>query len=161
MKTRIMALATISILILLVFSNSPFVIKPASAHITKVFGNYLVTIGWQNEPTYAGLLNSPIVEVKKGSGDSAKPVINALANMQISIKYGSVTKQLDFVPDNTGDGQYVSRLIPTKIGSYSLVMNSSIEEQTIDTEITLEDLAGIDTLNFPPSGSSDTSNIGQ
>ncbi|HWY34172.1 MAG TPA: hypothetical protein VNX68_05965 [Nitrosopumilaceae archaeon] len=162
MKTRIMALATISILILLVFSNSPFVIKPASAHITKVFGNYLVTVGWQNEPTYAGLLNAPIVEVKKGSGDSAKPVINALANMQISIKYGSVTKQLDFVPDSTIDGQYVSPLIPTKVGSYSLIMKGTIENQSIDTEIPLDDVASIDTLNFPQSGSSaDISNIGQ
>jgi hypothetical protein len=162
MKTRIVALATISILILLVFSNSPFVIKPASAHITKVFGNYLVTVGWQNEPTYSGLLNAPIVEVKKGSGDSAKPVINALANMQISIKYGSVTKQLDFVPDSTVDGQYVSPLIPTKVGSYSLIMKGIIENQSIDTEIPLDDVASIDTLNFPQSGSSaDTSNIGQ
>ena len=161
MKTRIVALATISILILLVFSNSPFVIKPASAHITKVFGNYLVTVGWQNEPTYSGLLNAPIVEVKKGSGDSAKPVINALANMQISIKYGSVTKQLDFVPDNTVDGQYVSPLIPTKVGSYSLVMKGTVENQSIDTEIPLDDVASIDTLNFPSSSSADTSNLGQ
>jgi hypothetical protein len=161
MKTRIVALATISILILLVFSNSPFVIKPASAHITKVFGNYLVTVGWQNEPTYSGLLNAPIVEVKKGSGDSAKPVINALANMQISIKYGSVTKQLDFVPDSTIDGQYVSPLIPTKVGSYSLVMKGTIENQSIDTEISLDDVASVDVLNFPPSSSADTSNIGQ
>ena len=161
MKTRIVALATISILILLVSSNSPLMIKPASAHITKVFGNYLVTVGWQNEPTYSGLLNAPIVEVKKGSGDSAKPVINALANMQISIKYGSVTKQLDFVPDSTVDGQYVSPLIPTKIGSYSLIMKGTIENQSIDTEIALDDVAGIDTLNFPPSSSADTSNIGQ
>jgi len=161
MKTRIVALATISILILLVFSNSPFVIKPASAHLTKVFGNYLVTVGWQNEPTYVGLLNSPIVEVKKGGGDSAKPVINALANMQISIKYGSVTKQLDFVPDNTVDGQYVSPLIPTRVGTYSLIMKGTIENQSIDTEIPLDDVASVDTLNFPPSGSADTSNMGQ
>jgi hypothetical protein len=161
MKTRIVTLAAASLLILLIFSISPFDIKPASAHKTTVFGNYLVTVGWQNEPTYAGLLNSPIVEVKKGSGDSAKPVINALANIQISIKYGSVTKQLDFVPDSTVDGQYVSPLIPTKVGSYSLVMKGTIENQNIDTEIALDDVAGIDTLNFPPSSSADTSNIGQ
>jgi hypothetical protein len=162
MKTRIVTLASASILILLVISISPFAIKPASAHITKVFGNYLVTVGWQNEPTYSGLLNAPIVEVKKGSGDSAKPVINALANMQISIKYGSVTKQLDFVPDNTVDGQYVSPLIPTKVGSYSLIMKGTIENQSMDTEIPLDDVASIDTLNFPQSSSSaDTSNIGQ
>ena len=162
MKTRIVTLASAFLLILLIFSISPFDIKPASAHKTTVFGNYLVTVGWQNEPTYAGLLNAPIVEVKKGSGDSAKPIINALANMQISIKYGSVTKQLDFVPDNTLDGQYVSPLIPTRVGTYSLIMKGTIENQSIDTEIPLDDVASIDTLNFPQSGSSaDTSNIGQ
>ena len=161
MKTRIVTLASVSLLILLIFSISPFDIKPASAHKTTAFGNYLVTVGWQNEPTYAGLLNSPVVEVKKGSGDSAKPVINALANMQISIKYGSVTKQLDFVPDDTVDGQYVSPLIPTKVGSYSIVMKGTIENQNIDTEIPLDDVANADTLNFPPSSSVDTSNIGQ
>jgi len=162
MKTRIVAFASVSILILLVISVSPFAIKSASAHITKVFGNYLVTVGWENEPVYNGLLNAPIVEVKNGSGDSAKPVINALANMQISIKYGSVTKQLDFVPSSTVDGQYVSPLIPTKVGTYSLIMKGTIENQQIDTEIPLDDVASIDTLNFPQSGSSvDSSNIGQ
>jgi len=161
MKTRIVALLSTSILILLVISISPFAIKPASAHITKVFGNYLVTIGWENEPVYNGLSNAPIVIVKKGTGDSAKPVINALANMQISIKYGSVTKNLDFIPDQTADGQYVSPMIPTRAGTYSLVMKGTIEDQTIDTEIQLDDVASIDLLNFPPAGSSDTSNLGQ
>jgi hypothetical protein len=162
MKTRIVTLASVSILILLVISISPFAIKPALAHKTLVFGNYLVTVGGNNEPVYNGLTNAPLVMVKKGSGDSAKPVINALANMQISIKYGSVTKQLDFVPSSTADGQYVAPLIPTRIGSYSLIMKGTIENQTIDTEIPLDDVASIDTLNFPQSGSSaDTSNIGQ
>lgn len=162
MKTRIVALASVSIFILLVISISPFAIKPASAHITKVYGNYLVTVGWANEPVYNGLMNAPLVIVKKGSGDTAKPVINALANMQISIKYGSVTKQLDFVPDSTVDGQYVSPLVPTRVGSYSLIMKGTIENQNIDTEIALDDVASIDTLNFPPSTSSDNSaNLGQ
>ena len=162
MKTRIVALASVSILILLIISISPFAIKPASAHITKVYGNYLVTVGWANEPVYNGLMNAPLVIVKKGSGDTAKPVINALANMQISIKYGSVTKQLDFVPDSTVDGQYVSPLVPTRVGSYSLIMKGTIESQSIDTEIALDDVASIDTLNFPPTTSSDISaNLGQ
>src|SRR5439155_26648210 len=162
MKTRIVTLASVSIFILLVISISPFAIKPASAHLTKVYGNYLVTVGWANEPVYNGLMNATLVIVKKGSGDTAKPVINALANMQISIKYGSVTKQLDFVPDSTVDGQYVSPLVPTRVGSYSLIMKGTIENQSIDTEIALDDVASIDTLNFPPSTSSDNSaNLGQ
>lgn len=137
---------------------SPLSVKPAEAHITKVFGNYLVEIGWDNEPVYNGLLNAAQVTIKKGSGDSAKPVINALKNMQISIKYGGVTKPLDFLPSSTVDGQYDSPFIPTRVGTYNLVFKGTVEDQTIDTEIALDDVTSIDVLNFPASSSSSSDN---
>jgi hypothetical protein len=153
-----------SLLITAVVFASPISIKPAEAHITKVFGNYLVQVGWDNEPVYTGLVNAAQVTIKKGSGDNAKPVINALKDMQISVKYGSVTKPLDFLPSNTIDGQYHAPLIPTRVGTYSLVLNGNVESQAIDAEIPLDDVNSIDTLNFPSStgSSSDTSvNVGQ
>ncbi len=143
---------------------SPLGVKPAEAHITKVYGNYLVQVGWDNEPVYTGLVNAAQVTIKKGSGDAAKPVINALKDLQISIKYGSVTKPLDFLPSNTVDGQYHAVLIPTKVGTYSLVFSGTVEGQAVDDEIPLDDVASVDTLNFPPStGSSQdaTANVGQ
>jgi len=130
---------------------SPLSVKPADAHITKVFGNYLVQIGWDNEPVYTGLVNAVQVTIKKGSGDNAKPVINALKDMQISVKYGGVTKSLDFLPSNTVDGQYHAALIPTRVGTYGLVFKGTVEGEAIDTEIALDDVNGIDALNFPSS----------
>ena len=142
---------------------SPLSVKPAEAHVTKVFGNYLVEVGWNNEPVYTGLVNAAQVTIKKGSGDSAKPVINALKNMQISLKYGGVTKPLDFLPSSTVDGQYNAPLIPTRVGTYSIVFKGTIEDQAIDTEIQLDDVASVDTLNFPPTtgSSADNANVGQ
>lgn len=143
---------------------SPLGIKPAEAHITKVFGNYLVEIGWDNEPAYTGLANGAQVTIKKGSGDTAQPVINALKDLQISIKYGTITKPLDFLPSSTVDGQYHAVLIPTKVGTYSLVFSGTVEGQAINGEIPLDDVASVDSLNFPPSSgssSSDTTNMGQ
>ena len=143
---------------------SPLCIKPAEAHITKVFGNYLVEIGWDNEPVYTGLANGAQVTIKKGSGDTAQPVINALKDLQISIKYGTITKPLDFLPSSTVDGQYDAVLIPTKVGTYSLVFSGTVEGQAINGEIPLDDVASVDSLNFPPSSgssSSDTTNMGQ
>jgi len=143
---------------------SPLSVKPAEAHITKVYGNYLVQVGWDNEPVYTGLVNAAQVTIKKGSGDAAKPVINAIKDLQISVKYGSVTKPLDFLPSSTVDGQYTAVLIPTRVGTYSLVFTGTVEGQTIDDEIPLDDVASVDALSFPPStGSSpDTSaNVGQ
>ena len=150
------------LLIATVVLASPISMKSAEAHITKVFGNYQVQVGWDNEPVYTNLPNAVLVNVKKGSGDSATPVINALKDMQISIKYGTVTKQLDFLPSNTVDGQYLASLIPTRVGTYSLMLKGTVENQNIDGEIPLDDVAGIDELNFPSAGpSSNTTNIGQ
>jgi uncharacterized membrane protein len=43
----------------------PLSVKPAEAHITKIFGNYLVQVGWDNEPVYTELENAscPVVIV--------------------------------------------------------------------------------------------------
>lgn len=155
--------ATFLSLVATVVLFSPLDVKPAEAHITKVFGNYLVEVGWGNEPAYSGLVNSAQVTIKKGSGDSAKPVINALKDLQISAKYGTVTKPLDFLPSSTVDGQYDAVLIPTRVGTYSLVFAGTVEGQAINAEITLDDVASVDALNFPPStgSSQDTANVGQ
>lgn len=153
----------LSLVVTIVFVSS-LDIKPAEAHISKTFGNYIVEVGWDSEPVYSGLTNKVIVEVKNGSGDSAKPVINALKDLQISVKYGTVTKPLDFLPSSTVDGQYDAVLIPTRVGTYSIVLKGNVADQAIDTEIPLDDVNSIGALNFPPStgSSSDTSvNMGQ
>ena len=150
------------LLVATVIFTSPLMVKPAEAHTTKVFGNYQIEIGWNNEPVYTNLLNGAQVTIKKGTGDSATPVINAVKNLQISVKYGTVTKQLDFLPSQTVDGQYSAPFIPTRVGTYSLVLKGNIEDQTIDTEILLDDVSSVDQLNFPASGSSsDNVNMGQ
>lgn len=154
MSKQFLVTAIILVLVATLVFTSPLNVKSAEAHITKVFGNYLVEVGWNDEPAYTGLVNTVQVTVKKGSGDSATPVINALKDMQISIQYGGVTKPLDFVPSSTVDGQYVSSLIPTRVGTYSLVFKGSIQDQSVDTEIPLDDVASADALNFPPSSGS-------
>ena len=162
MTTKIKQILVPSLSLLLIATiifTSPINVKPAEAHITKVFGNYQIEVGWDNEPAYTNLLNGAQVTVKKGTGDGAAPVINALKNMQISIKYGTVTKQLDFLPSETVDGQYDAQFIPTRAGTYSLVFKGTIENQSVDTEITLDDIASVDELNFPASGQSGEGSI--
>ncbi|MGI0059786.1 MAG: hypothetical protein ACREBJ_08450 [Nitrosotalea sp.] len=163
-KSQVLIPTVFLLFIAVIVFISPTFVKPAEAHITKVFGNYIVQVGWDNEPVYTGLMNAAQVTIKKGSGDSAQPVIDALKNMKISMKYGSVTTPLDFLPSSTVDGQYDAVLIPTRVGTYSLVLKGNVESQAIDAEISLDDVGSIDTLNFPPStgSSSDASvNMGQ
>ncbi|MBI1828537.1 MAG: hypothetical protein HY222_06650 [Thaumarchaeota archaeon] len=160
MKTRIITLSLVFMMLLLVISLPPFTPKSASAHISKVFGNYIVEVGWANEPAFAGQMNSIQVIVKKDNVDNGTAIVDALANMQISVKYGTVSKQLDFVPSDEVLGLYSSPLIPTRVGSYNVAMKGTVEGQNIDTEYVLDDVGSSDTINFPQT-SDTSSNMGQ
>jgi hypothetical protein len=150
-KTQFLPLILVILMLVLVFSFSTV---KAYAHLTKKFGNLSVTVGWSNEPALVGELNNAIVGVNQTSGKSSTGVINALANMNILAKYGGVTKPLDFVPSGQTDGLYDGKMIPTRIGSYSLVMNGTIQGQKINAQIPLDEVQGKQQISFPDSGSS-------
>src|SRR5918912_1948735 len=140
----------LTVLLIFSFSNA----KTAYAHITKNFGNIQVEVGWSNEPPLVGELNNVIVQVNQTSGKNTQtPVINALANMDIVVKYGGVTKPLDFVPSEQAEGLYNGQMIPTRVGSYSLVLNGTIQDQKIiNAEIPLDLVESKQKLNFPDAG---------
>ena len=147
----------VTVLLIFSFSNA----KTAYAHITKNFGNIQVEVGWTNEPPLVGELNNVIIQVNQTSGkNSQTPVINALGNMDIAVKYGGLTKPLDFVPSEETEGMYNGQMIPTRIGSYSLVLNGTIQNQKINAEIPLDLVESTQKLNFPDSGGASSSGIG-
>jgi hypothetical protein len=159
-KTAFLPVTLIMLIALLIFSFSDA--KTAYAHITKNFGNIQVEVGWSNEPPLVGELNNVIVQVNQTSGKNTQtPVINALANMDIVVKYGGVTKPLDFVPSEQAEGLYNGQMIPTRVGSYSLVLNGTIQDQKIiNAEIPLDLVESKQKLNFPDSGGSAGGGIG-
>jgi hypothetical protein len=149
-------------------------INQASAHITKKFGSIQLQVGWSDEPPLTGLLNNVIVDVNQTSGKTQTPIINALANMNILVKYGGVTKSLDFLPSPTIDGMYLGKMIPSRVGSYNLVLNGTIQGQKISSQLPLDLVDSSQKLNFPDtvsgsgtdatvtgaSGSANNNNIG-
>lgn len=157
MKTRILSIIAIVTIVSLSAPLSGLILKPASAHLTKAFGNYLVEAGWIEEPPLTGQINHITVVVVKGTHiDSGKPVINALANLQLSVKYGNAVKQLDFLPSTTTNGEYEATMIPTKTGQYNLVLSGKVEDQDVNGEIPLDEVISSDTLNFPQASSGTT-----
>jgi hypothetical protein len=158
-KMRFLLLILIIFTLVLVFSFNT--VKPANAHLTKKFGNLSVTVGWSNEPALVGELNNAIVQVNQTSGKTTTGVINALANVNILAKYGGVTKSIDFVPSEQTDGLYNGKMIPTRVGSYSLLINGTIQGQKINTEIPLDEVQGKQQISFPDStGSGDVTGGG-
>ena len=138
----------ICILTVLVLISNNILINQASAHITKKFSSIQIQVGWNDEPPLTGILNSVIVDVNQTSGKTQTPVINALASMNILVKYGGVTKSLDFLP-STIDGLYVGKMIPSRVGSYYVVLNGTIQGQKISSQLPLDLVESSQKLNFP------------
>ena len=154
MKTSTSLPAFFCFLILLCLLSYNTFVKEASAHIIKHFGDIQIQVGWVTEPPFTGQLNNALVGVNQTSGKTQTPIINALENMNILVKYGSVTKALDFLPSPTQDGVYLGQLIPTRVGSYYLVLNGTIQGQKINSQIPLDLVASSQTLAFPDTGAS-------
>jgi hypothetical protein len=129
----------------------------ALAHVSTKYGNITVQAGWDQEPPLVDEINDIVVGVTRESdlgNSSAIPVRNALADMNIMVKYGGVTKSLDFVPSQEQEGWYEGKILPTRIGSYSLVLNGSIQDQPISDEVQIEDVESTEKISFPEAATS-------
>ena len=130
--------------------NSPF--QKVLAHVSNEYGNITVQAGWDQEPPLVDEINDIVVGVTRESNlgnSSAIPVRNALADMNILVKYGGVTKSLDFVPSQTQEGWYEAKILPTRIGSYNLVLNGTIQNQPISDDVQVEDVESKQKISFP------------
>ena len=152
LKVRTFPLTIICFLIVLVVLSHNILIHEASAHITKKFGSIQLEVGWSDEPALTGQLNNVILDVNRASGKTQTPIINALNNMNILVKYGGVTKSLDFLPSPTTDGLYLGKMVPTRVGSYFVVLNGTIQGQKISSQVPLDLVESSQKLAFPDSG---------
>jgi hypothetical protein len=131
------------------------------AHTSKTFGNITIEIGWLTEPPLASDLNSITVQVNKESNGEQSPVLNALANLTISVKYGTISKPLYFQPSPTTDGGYESKILPTRVGPYMLVAQGDVKGQKVDGEFKIEDVESKSIFSFPDSSIDTTSSNNQ
>jgi hypothetical protein len=142
-----------------------FMIVPqiSFAHISKTFGNTTIEAGWLSEPPLAGDLNSIVLQVSRGTSGEQTPVANALANLTLSVKSGTITKVLDFQPSPTTDGGYEGMVLPTRVGPYSLVLQGDVKGQKLDSEFKIEDVESKSIFSFPDSSidTANTNNINQ
>lgn len=144
MKKATLALLAIPILLAAVVGA-----KPAYAHKEVDVGNFKIIAGWRVEPSLQGQLNSVEITVTDKGG---KPVINAFANENATVKKGGLTKPLDMKPTEK-DGVYDGDLIPSEIGQYSAVLAGKIGGQDVNAEIALDDVNDVGSITFPQGGS--------
>lgn len=129
----------------------------AFAHTTVHVEDYEIEVGWGIEPPVVGIRNDFVFEISiPGEVEGVKTgVKNAFKNLDATAKFGGVTKQLDINADPR-PGHYFSPVIPTKIGSISIVFDGEIDGTSIQVEIPVEDVETTAILDFPPK--TDSSN---
>jgi hypothetical protein len=76
-------------------------------------------------------------------------VLNGFSNLTASLKYGLLTKSLEFEPSEIADGLYESKLIPTRLGTYYVVLKGYVRGEQIIGEVELDDVEGKDGISFP------------
>ncbi len=141
----VLALTLVALLVI------PFTVNSASAHVTKNFGDIIVKIGFANEPPLVGDTNTVQVFVDKGSGNNTVPVHEtALDNMTAVITYGGLQKTLQFTPSDDVPDEYDSTVIPTKLGSYNMVVNGTIDGQAVNAVFPLDEVESKTAYYFPP-----------
>jgi len=125
-------------------------IAQAYAHETFSFGNISITPGWEVEPPLINQLNSIEINITRNEAEgNSVAVRNAFSNLDASIKSGGLTKPLDFEPQEESAGLYRAIILPTQVGSYSVVLIGSIDSQAINSELRIEDVDDTAKLAFP------------
>ena len=136
-------------------------ILPASAHTTVEVEHFQIEVGWGVEPPVVGFRNSFVFDISEpGETEGVSVgVKNAFNNLEATAKFGGVTKVLDISSDPR-PGHYFSNVIPTKTGTYSIVLKGEINGVIVDVEIPVEDVEPTSILDFPPtSGSSSSQDV--
>jgi hypothetical protein len=152
---RVLTLAG-TLAIALLINNSNTILPHAFAHQTMNFGSISIEVGWANEPSLAGQLNTITVGVSNASDN--KPIPNAVGQLQTTIKKGGETKTLDLLPQEQ-EGLYGAQIIPGQIGQYQLLVKGTVNGQSVNGTIPLDDVSDPKQLTFPSTGGSDNSQV--
>lgn len=132
------------------------VAMPASsafAHTTIEVGPYEIEAGWGTEPSIVGLRNTVVYSITESEGSVNRGVTSALSNVDVTLKFGGVEEPADILNDPR-PGSYYTKIIPSRVGSYSVGMVGQINGVDIDVVIPIEDVNSAAALNFPPSADS-------
>jgi hypothetical protein len=111
----------------------------AEAHGHIEVGEYGLTIGWANEPTFVGQPNA--VELSIEHHETGEPIDDVAAgDLTVVVSTSDqATAALPLEPAFGQPGVYVADLLPTAPGEYTFHFAGSIGEQAVDVEMTSGD----------------------
>src|SRR5438270_9671886 len=121
----------------------------AMAHEHRTVGPVELTVGWLNEPTYAGSVNAVQVEPARG----ASAVTGA--SLQVVVIFGDrngtqKSSPLDLVPSDEKPGLYTASIIPSRPGTYTFHVTGTAAGTHVDQTFTSGEKPSGDPKAPPP-----------
>jgi hypothetical protein len=128
----------------------------AAAHVDVDVGDgqYVMEVGFRDEPALQGQPNAVYVAVEKYATGGTEPVDGLAGALQAEVSRDGATKTIPLVP--MGDGVYEAPFVPTATGDYTFRIFGDIEGKAVDESVT----SGPQTFNsvepltaheFPPA----------
>lgn len=132
---------------------SSSVMTLAYAHTEINIDDYVVDIGWGDEPPVVGFKNFIVIKILQDNDGELKGIPDAFQNMNVFARSGGASKELDVV-ENSEPGNYVAKIIPTKTGTIVIKLRGELSGTVFDVQIPVEDVESTNILDFPPVGGS-------
>jgi hypothetical protein len=113
------------------------VATPAAAHEERSVAGYDWTVGFGDEPTFAGYPNSVSLFLTKGG----HPVTELPGELNVAVEFGDQAKDLELVPNfEVGEfgtpGDYRAFFIPTRPGTYTFHFTGTLGGAKVDESFT-------------------------
>lgn len=140
---------------------------PALAHQHRLVGGIETTVGWLDEPAYAGFLNGVSFRAERPAGggrsheEAATPVTGATLKVEITFGTEKIGP-LDLEPAFGDPGHYETTLVPTRSGSYTFRITGKLAGKNFDqtyasgeggknaqSEGTFDDISDTTEVKFP------------
>lgn len=120
----------------------PFAAAPAAlAHEHRTVGPIEMTVGWADEPTYAGFKNGVQLLLKDKAG---KPITDLGDTLKVEVIFGTqktaaLPLERAFGKSFGTPGDYRAAIVPTRPGNYTFHFTGTIGDQKIDQSFTTSD----------------------
>jgi len=103
----------------------------AASHASdkQTVGTMHLTIGWGEEPAFAGSRNSIDVTVSDGAGAAVADPMNT---MSVEVSFGERRLRLALLPVERQPGLYRAWIVPTRPGIYAFRITGRLKGETID-----------------------------
>ena len=126
----------------------------AAAHVDVDVGDgqYVMEIGFRDEPAYLGQPNAIFIQVEEYATGGTEPVDGLAATLTAEVSRDGTTLELPLVPQ--GDGVYEAAFVPTAVGDYTFRISGTVGDAAVDESVTsgpttFDSVRPLDAIAFP------------